>query len=63
MCIRDSLNRGDLGDNVFVFCGFGLLGRFHVAFDLTDDGDGVDDTAAGVRGDRAGLGDVIHRCG
>lgn len=57
------LNRGDLGDNVFVFGGFGLLGRFHVAFDLADDGDGVDDTAARASGDRAGLGDVIHRCG
>lgn len=57
------LNRSNLRDNVFVFGGFGLLGRFHVAFDLADDGDGVDDTAAGASGDRAGLGDVIHRCG
>lgn len=45
------LDGSDLGNDVLVFGSFGLLGGFHVTLDLADDGDGVDDAAAGAGGD------------
>ena len=53
------LHRHQLGDDVLVLSGLLPLRRFGMPFDLTDDGQAVDNMTAPAQGDRAQILDIL----